>query len=249
MKVFIIDDEPPAVNAIKALLNRHESEYPIQLLGTSNDSVAAIEEVNRLKPEILFLDVEMPGNNGFEFLAKISFHDLIVIFVTAYRDYAVEAFKENALDYIVKPISPKAFKSCLERIDEKLKTKAFNAHNINLVLEKMNSKSLAVRTNNGYEVIDYDTIVWVKSEGAYSEFYLQDGKNFVQTKNLKQCLKILPAHLFKRISRSAVINIEKVASFSFSDGGSILLTNGQELLIGKTYRTELFSFLREKYSL
>jgi len=249
MNVFIIDDEPPAVSAIEALLGRHKADYTIQIIGTSNDSIEAVEQINRLKPEVLFLDVEMPGYNGFELLEKINYQDLMVVFVTAYRDYAVDAFKENALDYIVKPISPKAFGRCLERINKKLDQNQFNPKGIDQVLETMKCKSLAVKTSNGYEVIDCDKIVWIKSEGAYSEFHLLDGKHFVQSKNLKQCAQILPSNLFKRISRSAIVNVERIRSFSFNDGGVISLKNGVDLFFGKTYRTEVFSFLRDKYSL
>ena len=247
MKVFIVDDEPPAVRAIEALLEQHEGDFPVEVIGTSNDSEEAIEWINKVRPDVLFLDVEMPGLTGFELLEKINYKDLMVIFVTAYRDYAVDAFKANAIHYIVKPISPKAFNHCLERINEKLEQKQFNMTGLNRVLDRMHEGKIAIKSKDGYSVLPCEEVVSIKSEGSYSEFHLENGKKLVQSKNLKHSSEGLPKDLFKRISRSAIINIEKVVSFSFQDGGSICLSNGENLLVGKTYRNETFALLKDKF--
>lgn len=249
MNVFILDDEPPAIKTIKALLEQHKGDFSVDTIEMSNDPVEAIPRINKLKPEVLFLDVEMPIYNGFDVLKQITYSDFLVIFVTAYRDYAVEAFKTNALHYIVKPISPKAFNKCLVRINESLINKSFNSKEIDAFLEKQTKKSIAIYTKDGYEVISFKEIVCVLSNGAYSKFYLENGKTILQSKNLKHSESILPNQFFKRISRSAIVNLEKVASFSFTNGGLISLSNGKELYVGKTYREGVFEFLKEKYSL
>jgi len=248
MKVFILDDEPPAARAIEVLLNQHKGDFAIEVIGISNNAVEAIDQINELQPNVLFLDVEMPGYTGFEVLDRINIENLMVIFVTAYRDYAVEAFKANAIHYVMKPISPKAFSKCVERIAENLRHGRFNTRALTTVMDQFNEKSIAIKTIEGYEVVNCDDVVRVKSEGAYSQFLLENGKTLVQSKNLKQVGQILPNSLFKRVSRSAIVNINKVKSFSFHDGGSISLNNGEELLIGRTYQSSIFNFLRERYS-
>jgi len=248
MNAFIVDDEPPASRAIEALLNQYRGDFPINIVGICNDAATAIEQINKLQPEVLFLDIEMPGYNGFELLDQIKYPNLIVVFVTAYEHYAVEAFDAHALHYIVKPISPMAFNKCLLRIHENLKLREFNNERLRSISDQLRESSIAVKTRNGYDVIAYEEVVSIKSEGAYSEFHLQNGKKLVQSRNMKQCMKMLPAKRFLRISRSSIINVEKVVSFSFQDGGSIFLSNGEELLIGKTYRSEIFNLLRERYS-
>ena len=248
MNAFIVDDEPPATRAIEALLNQYQGDFPINIVGICNDASTAIKQINTLQPNVLFLDIEMPGYTGFELLEQVKYPNLIVVFVTAYEHYAVEAFEAHALHYIVKPISPLAFNKCLLRINDNLKMKEFNNRGIQGLSDQFKEKSIAVKTRDGYEVVACEEVVNIKSEGAYSEFHLKNGKKLVQSKNMKQCMKMLPAKFFLRISRSAIINTDKVVSFSFQDGGSIFVSNGEELLIGKTYRSEIFKFLRERYS-
>jgi two-component system LytT family response regulator len=249
MNIFILDDEPAAVRTIEALLEQYKGDFPVEIIEMSNDPVEAIPKINKLKPEVLFLDVEMPIYSGFDVLKQITYSDFLVIFVTAYRDYAVEAFKANAIHYIVKPVSPKAFNKCLVRINESLMKKRFNSKELETFLEKQTNKSIAIYTKDGYEVISPEEIVCVLSNGAYSEFYLENGKIILQSKNLKYSESILSDQFFKRISRFTIVNLLKVVSFSFVDGGLISLSNGKELYIGKTYREKTFDFLKEKYAL
>ncbi len=249
MRVFILDDEPPAVKVIKALLEQQKVNFPINIAGTANDPLEAIPQINQLKPEVLFLDVEMPIYNGFEVLKQLTYTNFLVVFITAYRDYAFDAFKANAFNYLMKPISPKAFHSCLVKIGERLGEKQFNPKELKALLKSYSGNGIAIHTKHGYEVIIHHDIVCVLSSGAYSEFHLANGKNIVQSKNLKFNENFLPEPLFKRISRSAIINTKRIASFSLADGGSVLLSNGQELFIGKTYRQNVFEFLKKKFGL
>jgi two-component system LytT family response regulator len=246
MKIFIVDDEPPAIRVIESLLEQNKEEFSFSVLGTSTNSEDAISQINALQPNLLFLDVEMPGYSGFELLEEIICEDLIVVFVTAYRDYAVEAFRANVVDYIVKPISPSLFRKCVQRISEKV-SREESILGGNMTLDQVTNKSLAFRNSNGYEVVSYSEVIYIKSDGAYSEFQLENGKKIINSKNLKYNEGILPKELFKRISRSTIINIEKVSLFSFNNGGSVSLCNGKELLIGKTYRNDVFNYLKKKF--
>lgn len=249
MNVFILDDEPPALRTIKALLEQYKGNFPIEVIGMSNDPVEAISRINKLKPQVLFLDVEMPIYSGFDVLKQITYSDFLVVFVTAYRDYAVDAFKAKAFHYIVKPISPKAFNECLIRINENLVKKRFSSKDLETFLERHSNKSIAIHTKDGYEVISSEEIICVLSNGAYSEFHLGNGKIVLQSKNLKYSERILSDQVFKRISRSAIVNLGKIVSFSFTNGGLITLSNGKELYVGKTYREKIFDFLKSKYAL
>lgn len=249
MKAFIVDDEPPAARTIEALLQLHGNEFDIDEIHLSNNAVEAIGLIDKAQPDVLFLDVEMPDCNGFDLLERINYSNMALVFVTAYRHYAVEAFRANALHYLVKPISPKAFLECLHRVRENYKSQEPKTQRISDVIQQYKEPTIALKTSNGYEVIKCKEIVAVKSEGSYSVFQFENGKTLIQSKNLKHSAEALPAKLFKRISRSAIINTEKVASFSFQDGGSITLNNGEELLIGKTFHTDIANFLKKRYLL
>lgn len=247
MKAYIVDDEPPAIRTIEALLQRFEATAPITILGSNNNSLEAVEEINKLKPNVLFLDIEMPGLNGFEILNHLNYKEFLVVFVTAYRDYAVEAFNIEAFHYILKPISPLSFTKCLQKIEQRLIEKNYTSSAEVLSAASVKGHSIAIRGQEGYQLIDYNEISAIIADGAYSKFVLNNGKALTHSKNLKYNATKLPSEFFKRISRSAIINLEKIKSFTFQDGGTIKLTNNEELLVGKTYRSEVFKYLKDRF--
>ncbi|MGB0404178.1 MAG: LytR/AlgR family response regulator transcription factor [Salibacteraceae bacterium] len=247
MNVYIVDDEPHAIRTIEALLERKKASYHNKVVGSSSNANEALNEINRLQPNVIFLDIEMPEMNGFELLNKITYDDFLVVFVTAYRDYAVEAFSVEAFQYIVKPISPLAFEQCLDKIIIRLEEKSDYEKKRTTDAPEGESTRLAFRAKEGYSLLQFEDIISVQSEGSYSNFILSSGKKVTQTKNLKYCESVLPNDQFMRISRYSIINLNKIKSFSFQDGGSITVSNSDELLIGKTYRSDVFKYLRSKF--
>lgn len=246
IRAFILDDEPPLVRSIKALLERNKKEYDIEVIGTSSNALKAIDAINQLKPNVIFLDVEMPHLNGFELLEQINYPERLIIFVTAYRDYAVEAINVEAFQYLVKPLSPLLFSKCIKKVHSKLELQNDSIKDTPTSTAQ-NSEKIAIRHKENYELYNYDEIISVNSEGSYSTFKLTDGHKLTLAKNLKQVSQSLSEQTFMRINRSTLINTSKVKAFSLQDGGTITMLNGEHYSIGKTYRDHVLNYLKQLY--
>lgn len=245
IRAYIIDDEPPAIRTIAALLQKNSNRFPVDIVGTNSDPVDGLSEIKVKRPNVLFLDIEMHNCNGFELLENIDYTPLLTVFVTAYEDYAVKAFEVNAFQYLVKPVSPIAFSKCLENVSKQLQL--LLQPETNGDLESHFNDQITLKSKDGYAVVNYTDIEYIESDGAYSNFHLNNGKKIVYSKNLKHTYNQLNQDIFLRVSRSAITKISCIATFSFSEGGSVTLDNGTELYVGKTYRQEVFKVLREKF--
>ena len=242
--VYVLDDEPLILQGIISLLELMGGE-DFEVVGSHISSELGLKEINKLQPQLLFLDIDMPGLNGFELLEAIDYEKYNVVFVTAYNEYAVKAFDVNAIDYLLKPLEPERFIQTLERIKLHVDT----PKDVKDVLKEIKNKEqerIGIYTNSGYLLLDYDTIMYVKADNSYSQFFLADGKKLVHTKNLKHAASILPEERFIRISRSVLIQLEYMKEFSLSNG-SITMKDNSEHSIGFTYKKKISSLLKERY--
>jgi two-component system LytT family response regulator len=242
LNVYIIDDEPPAIGTIKALLKKNANNYTISVLGSSTDPAKGIKEVNALQPNVLFLDIEMPQCTGFDVINQLDYFPVLTVFITAYENYAVKAFQFDAFQYLVKPLSPAAFSKCLEKVHHQL-----SLLEIDNDQEKSVINSVTIKAHGGYEIINYEDIEFIEASGAYSVFNLTDGHKKIISKNIKFCVSILNPNVFRRISRSKIVNTNYISSFSLSVGGHVLLNSTQEHLIGRTYQSEVYSYLKDRF--
>ncbi len=222
MRALIIDDEKKAREGIKLLLKK---DAQIDLIGEAKDGKEAINKISSLKPDLIFLDIQMPGINGFDVLGSISNHDLpIVIFSTAYDQYALKAFEVSALDYLLKPFSQERFEKSLGRaktsfankqdpsIQEKLKNllKEYqNEQNGNsLIHSEDNSDSrLIVKSNGKIHFLQVKDIYWIEAMDSYVKIHLSDQVHIV-----KSALKSIESKYktFVQIHKSHLVNLEKI---------------------------------------
>jgi two-component system LytT family response regulator len=200
-KIFntlIVDDERLARKDLIAMLEDFES---IRVVGEAEDVSSAIQAVEQHKPDIIFLDIQMPGESGFDLLEKIKFHSNI-IFVTAYDEYAIRAFEVNALDYLLKPVNPERLARAIRRIEteepvdkKSLRPLAYN-------------DCLFLSINNHLKFMKVKTILCINSAGDYSEVVTTDGEKGLTQKSLREWESRLPDNYFCRIHRSTIINME-----------------------------------------
>lgn len=200
-KAIIVDDELLARRALRSLL----LDFPhIEILGESDGVQDAIGLIQELKPNLLFLDIQMPGETGFDLLDQINFQG-DVIFVTAYDEYALRAFEINALDYLMKPISPKRLKLSINRLDSEERKSpeipyTLSYHDRLFVLRGKNMIFLKI-----------STIVYIEAEGDYTNVYTSDGKHGLVLKSMKEWDKRLPNRFFSRIHRSYIVNLDWIS--------------------------------------
>jgi two-component system LytT family response regulator len=199
-KTIIVDDERLARNQLRDLLSDFEI---IKVIAEADSVPSAVKIVNDLQPELIFLDIQMPGESGFDLLQQINSLPKIV-FVTAYNQYAIRAFEVNALDYLLKPINPQRLAQAIARlsVDSQESAETFKP------LEYDDHLFIAV--GNQANFIKVSSIVCIRADGVYSELLINDGRKLVLHKSLKQWLKQLPAKHFVQIHRSTIINLETV---------------------------------------
>ncbi len=199
-KALIVDDERLARKEIISMLKDYEN---IIINGEAEDVPSAIKAITKQKPDVIFLDIQMPGKSGFDLLNEINI-DSKIIFVTAFDEYAIRAFEINALDYLLKPISPGRLQKAIGRLD-----KNENSNNNSLRKLKYNDR-LFLSIDSQMQFLKVSSILSISSAGDYSELLTFNGKKELTQKSMKEWEARLPENYFSRIHRSTIINMEFV---------------------------------------
>ena len=237
LNAIVVDDDKSTSELIKIILKR---DYPeIELVGSAycvEDGLTLLHQVN---VNILFLDIEMPDGTGFDLLLRLANKNFHVIFVTAFNDYAIQAFKVNAIDYVTKPIDIDELKSAIDKAKRIINDDLLQNLNLNEVVSKLinSSKKIAFQVGSGVEYINADDILYIEADGNYSTIHLRD-KNMVVIKQLKYIEQQLEQHYFFRSHRSTIINLRHIISYNLNKEEDIVLSNGAKLFISRNKRDE-----------
>jgi two-component system LytT family response regulator len=235
LKAIIVDDERLARVNLKKLLEVHPD---IEIVGETGSCRGAVDLINMFNPQLIFLDIQLSGETGFDLLEMID-ASIKIIFVTAYDEYAIRAFDVNAIDYLLKPVNPDRLKVSIERIIIREKAKKREARNYEY------SDSIYVRLNNfASRFIKISSITFIEPVGNYSKIVTIEGKHCLVLKTLKQWLEELPDTNFVRIHRSSIVNIEHVDHIEKNPdtGHMAYLKNRQEPIeVSRRYAKKLKS--------
>lgn len=229
-KVIIIDDEKNARNLLQGMLNEYVPD--VQIVEMCADLQAGVKAIYEHNPQLVFLDIEMPGHSGLELLDffpenQINFS---IIFTTAYNEYAIQAFKLSAVDYLLKPIEPDALETAMDLFRKKENRQDLSALRQNITPGK--PLKLALNTAGAIRFVDLDDILFLKGEGAYTLFRFKDGTDLLVSKNLKYYEDAFQGQEnFFRCHKSYVVNLKHLVSFVKSEGGYIVLTNNEKVSI------------------
>ena len=236
---MIIDDEREAIDYLEILLN--ESFPEVDVVSTACSSDEAIKKVFVKHPDLIFLDIEIDSLNGFDIVEKLEQenHFPYIIFITAYNKYAINAFKVNALDYLLKPVEVEDLKRAINKYSAQ-KEKDLQYQNIQNLLNNYHPK-IRFNTRNGFILINPDEIVYCQADGNYSEIYVANQSKKVVSSNLKNLFKQLPNPQFKRISRYNIINEKYLIEVDRGKKECKLLVDGQEIVLN--FSPKLFAKL------
>lgn len=243
LKIAIIDDEKHASETLQWQLNKL-IEY--ECCGIFQDPIKAVEELKKNPPNLIFLDIEMPGINGFQFIERLDRTDVNVVFTTAYGKFAVDAFRVNAIDYLIKPIDTEELKEALNRVFSRKGSP--NTPTLKKVFTEIQSvksakTKIAVPSVHGIDFIDYRDIVYCQSERNYTRIFLEDGTKKLASKTLKEIGLQLPESLFFRIHHSCIANLSKATGYAHNEGGMLVLNGKYELKISRSKKKELLERL------
>ncbi len=237
MKAIIIDDEERARRVLSTMIEEYCHE--IEVVSCCENVPQGVLEINRKKPDVVFLDIEMPDYSGFELLEFFKDVDFEIIFVTAYNKYALRAFEVSAIDYILKPVRIDQLENAVEKLKNKLQLTMGDRLDVlktNLQTEKV--KKIAVPVSNGLILIKINEISHIDADGSYAILHLIDGENMLVSKKLKYFEDLLSDQdNFYRVHRSHLINIEYVKKYNRHES-EILLENQQKIKVARDNKVE-----------
>jgi two-component system, LytTR family, response regulator len=243
MKAVIIEDEPKNVRVLRNLL---EENCPnIQVMGDAGDGNTAFELIKEAKPEIVFLDIEIPHGNAFDLLDRFHVIDFEVIFVTAFDDYALRALKYSALDYLLKPVNVDELIGSVKRAEKMLQMKNIQER-IGTLLANMSAtgtslKKIAVASMEGMFFIDVNDIIRCEAKGSYTELHLASSEMLTASKNIQEYEKLLPEQSFCRVHNSHIINLNRIKKYHKGRGGYVVMQDGTSVEVASRRRDEFLS--------
>ncbi len=241
----IIEDELNAREMLRQLLAKHCPN--VSVIGEASDVASGIECITRHRPDIVFLDIEMPDGTGFDLITKLPVIDFNIIFTTAYSSYAIKAFKYSATHYLLKPIIPEELVEAVEMASIKLQAKETAEQMRKLIsslpdLSKPNN--LVLSTNTSMTVIRLSEIIMCRSDRNYTTFFLEDGREITASKTLKEYEDLLCANKFFRSHRQYIINLNHIKSFQRAESKMIKLTHDLEAPVSSRKCEQLLDILR-----
>jgi two-component system, LytTR family, response regulator len=242
LKVLVDDEQPARTKLISFLKDEKEVGQIIE----AGNGLEAIEKIKSENPDLVMLDIQMPGKNGFEVIEEIGTDNMpAVIFVTAYDQYALDAFEINAIDYLLKPFDKERFSKSFNRAVEELKLKKGNTNEIKLILDEIKKEKkyldrIMVNTGVKYFFVNTNDIIYISAEEKYVEIHSAKGK-YLLRETMNNVDESLDPNKFARIHRSYIVNIEQIQEMQPWSHGDyvVILKNGEKIQMSRRYKDRL----------
>ncbi|UZR99908.1 LytR/AlgR family response regulator transcription factor [Chondrinema litorale] len=243
VQVIVVDDEKKSRESLVVLLS--EFCKSVQVLGSAGSVKEGLKLIEEVDPDIVFLDIQMNSETGFDLLRKSLPTSFEVIFTTAHSEYAIEAIKFSALDYLLKPIDIQELQLAVSKYRKKSSDSKLSQRLETLIDNFKNTKSesfkMALSTSDGLIFVNLSEIVYLEADGSYTMFYLKNGEKHLVTKNLKEYETLLAPKNFFRIHNSFVINLGEIVKYVRGEGGYVVMTNGKSLDVSKRKKQAFLS--------
>ncbi len=246
MQSVIIEDEESNRIVLETILNHYCKE--VEIVGMADSVESGISLIQDKNPELIFMDIQLIGGTGFDILEKIGPLGASVIFTTAYDQYAVKAFRVNAVDYLLKPIDIEELKSAVRKVRDSEKRQMKSAQIDNLLgdLKKRTTDEpiLLISNSVAIDFVRINDIIRVEAQGAYSKFYMRDGKTFIASKVMKEFEAVLRNHHFCRVHQSHLVNLAFISKYLRAKQ-CILLLNGTKISLSRSRKGQFFGLLEQ----
>lgn len=246
IRAIIVDDEFNAIKNLKWEIENFSND--IQICDSFTNPIEAISAINYLKPDCVFLDIEMPEMDGFQLLNRLDYRDFDLIITTAYDNYAIKAFKEHAIDYLLKPIDSEDLSKTLDRV-QKNKERNVLGEEVKKIIENLsnsqnNTKRLALPLIGKTVFVELDDIIYCKSDGNYTEIHLVNNQKETVSKKLKDIEAQLNTNFF-RIHHSYLVNLNTIKEVVTTDGNHVILKSGINIPVSRSNKSELLQRLKQ----
>jgi len=245
IKAIIVDDEPYSCEALDALLNRYCPD--VKVVGICNSGREALQEIKAQKPQLLFLDIEMPQMNGFELLQEIPDHDFDLIFTTSYDQYAIKAIRFSALDYLLKPIDHDELEAAVHKVSGRHQPPS--ARQLELLIHRLHFPAaqinkVAFPTLEGLQMVTVDSIISCESDSNYTIVFLKDKQKIVVSRTLKDIEELLEDYPFFRIHHSYLVNLNEINKYVKGEGGYVVMSDGSAVDVSRSKKELLLKTLQ-----
>jgi two-component system LytT family response regulator len=244
IRVVLVDDEPQSCKSLAIKLK--DVAEDVEIIGTYNDPESAISGIRKSKPDVIFLDIEMPGMNGFEMLEQLPAVNFEIIFITSYDQYALKAIRFSAIDYLLKPIDREELKRAVEKVKDRFQIPV--PQQLEILLQKFKQPSnpvnkIALPTIEGLQMIPIETIVSCESDDNYTNIKLKNGKKLLVTRSLKEIEESLEQHSFIRVHRSHLVNLNEIEKYIKGEGGYLVMSDGTSIDVARNKKETLLKKL------
>ncbi|HET9429979.1 MAG TPA: LytTR family DNA-binding domain-containing protein [Chitinophagaceae bacterium] len=250
MKAILVDDEPDGIRTLRKMLELHCPE--VEVVATSNNAITAKLQVEEFQPDVLFLDIQMPGKSGLDLLVELSDKNFEVIFVTAHNEYMLQALQYSAADYLLKPVDEDRLIEAVQRVAMRLKsdkeeerTQAL-LHNLGQTGNPAEMR-LCLPTLKGFIILKLDDILYCRADRSYTTFYLEGGKTVLVSKPLLDYDSLLQDTFFLRVHKSYLINIHHVKEYQRGEGGMVIMTDGTEIEVSRRKKEQFLLKIKESF--
>jgi two-component system, LytTR family, response regulator len=242
MRAILVDDEPDGIRTLKQLLELNCPD--VEIVATCSDAAAARQKLEALQPDVVFLDIRMPGKSGLDMLAEFPVKNFEVIFVTAHDEYMLQALQFSAVDYLMKPVDEDRLMEAMQNLRKKLQQEKTTGqtdalmHNIAKAGFPMEMR-LCLPTQKGFTIVKLEEIVYCEAQRSYTIFRLVNNKSIVISKPLFDYDQLLTDTVFLRVHKSFLINLMHIKEYIRGEGGTVLMSNGMEIEVSRR-KKELF---------
>lgn len=246
MKAIIVDDESAVRNSIRSLITANFND--IQIIATAGNVAEGVEALNREKPDLLFLDVEMPDGNGFDLLKKISPVNFRVIFVTGHQEYALDAIKVSALDYVLKPIDTDELCRAVEKAralinyeEQQLKLQALSEN----LQSRKKLKRIILSTADHLQLVSVSDIIRAEADSNYTMFWLSGGRRILVSRTIKEFDILLSNSGMMRVHQSHMVNLSHIDRFIKKDGGYLQMKEGTKIPVSPNLKKQVLKAIQD----
>jgi two-component system LytT family response regulator len=247
LRTVIIDDEYHIRDTLIKMLEMH-CPAEVRVIGQASGVASGIEAIRELQPDLVLLDIQMKDGTGFDLLYKLSSIDFKVIFITAYDQYALQAFRFSAVDYLLKPVNPEQLIEAVQRAGHMIHdhfTKQMKVLEENLKTGSNKNKKIILRTNESIHLLDIANIICCDSDNSYTTVHTIEGEKIIVSRTLKEYEEMLTEYGFYRVHKSYLVNLLHIKRFDRVDGGYVVLTNDLKIPVASRKRDEVLELLEK----
>lgn len=250
MKAILVDDEPDGIGTLQTMLEEHCPQ--VEIVACCTNAATALKQLEKLEPDVVFLDIQMPGISGLQMLMEVNVKNFEVIFVTAHNEYMLQALQYSAADYLLKPVDEDRLTDAVQRVQKRLQSEKKENRTETLLhnISKTGNPSemcLCVPSLKGFIILKLEEIVYCKAERSYSLFYLEGNRTVTVSKPLADYDELLSDVFFFRVHKSFLINLRHVKEYQRGEGGLVIMSNNMEIEVSRRKKEQFLLKIKEVF--